>query len=73
MNILNRLKKLELNNPNKPTCFCGKTFVDLMYKEPHFSALTYCANCKDHFDYWARLARDAETSENLTDIKKEAL
>jgi hypothetical protein len=68
MNILNRLKKLELNNPNKPPCFCGKTFVDLMYKEPHSSALTYCANCKDHFDYWVNLACDAETSENLTNI-----
>ncbi len=67
MNILNRLKKLELNNPNQPPCFCNKTFVDLMYKEPNFSLLTYCPNCKPQYDYWVWLAREAETSENLTD------
>jgi hypothetical protein len=69
MNILNRLKKLESNNPNALQCFCNKTFIDLCYGEPNADALTYCANCKDHFDYWQNLARDAETSENITDEK----
>jgi hypothetical protein len=68
MNVKQRLKKLESNNPNKPPCFCNKTWVGLCFGEPNADALTYCANCKDHFDYWARLARDAETSENLTNI-----
>ncbi len=73
MSILNRLKKLESENPNKPLCFCGKTFLDLCYGKPGASALIYCANCKDKYDFWANLARDAATSENLTDIKKETL
>jgi hypothetical protein len=73
MSILNRLKKLELNNPNKPPCFCNKTLIDVWYGEPGFSGLTYCADCKDQYEMWAKLAIDAATSENLTDIKKEAL
>ncbi len=69
MNIKNRLKKLEANNPNKTPCFCGKTLIDLWYGKPGADALTYCPNCKDHYDYWQNLAREAEASENLTDIK----
>jgi len=69
MNILNRLKKLELNNPNKPPCFCGKTLIDLWYGKTGADALTYCLNCKDKFDYWQQLAREAKDSlsKNLTD------
>ncbi len=69
MNILNRLKKLELNNPNKPSCFCNKTLLDLWYGKPGADSLTYCSNCKDTFDYWQNLAREAksELSKNLTD------
>jgi hypothetical protein len=73
MNILHRLKKIEQNNPNKPPCFCGKTLLDLWYGEPGADALTYCQHCKDKYDFWVNLAIDAATSENLTDIKKEAL
>ena len=73
MSILNRLKKLETDNPNKPPCFCNKTLLDLWYGKPGADGLTYCPNCKDKYDFWANLARDAETSENLTDNKKEAL
>ncbi len=67
MNILSRLKKIEANNPNKPACLCGKTFIDLFYGEPGFSALTYCPNCKEQFDHWANLAAEAGNGENLTD------
>jgi hypothetical protein len=67
MNILNRLKKIEQNNPNKPPCFCNRTLLDLWYCKPGADALTYCADCKDQFDYWQNLARDARTSKNLTD------
>ena len=69
MNILNRLKKLKLNNPNKTPCFCGKTLIDLWYGKPGADALTYCRYCKDKFDAWAELAREAkaELSKNLTD------
>lgn len=73
MSILNRLKKLETESPNKPPCFCNKTLLDIWYGEPGFSALKPCPACKNQFDFWANLARDAETSENLTDIKKEAI
>ncbi|MCA1622735.1 MAG: hypothetical protein LC768_10665 [Acidobacteria bacterium] len=69
MNILSRLKKLELKNPNKPQCFCGKTFIDLCYGKPGASALTFCPNCKDKFDFWANLTAEANLSENLTDQK----
>jgi len=69
MSILNRLKKLETNNPNKIPCFCNKTLIDLWYGKPGADALTYCRNCKDKFDYWARIADEARDilSENLTD------
>ncbi len=69
MNILNRLKKIEQNNPNKPPCFCGKTLIDLWYGKPGADGITYCSNCKDKFDYWQNLAREAksELSKNLTD------
>ncbi len=69
MNILNRIKKLESENPNKPPCFCGKTFIDLCYSGIDTDALTYCSHCKDKFDYWQQLAREAkdELSKNLTD------
>ncbi len=67
MNILHRLKKIEQNNPNKPPCFCNKTLVDLWYGNTDADSLTYCADCKDQFDYWQNLARDARTSKNLTD------
>jgi hypothetical protein len=67
MNILNRLKKLESNNPNKPPCFCNRTLLDLWYGKPGADALTYCADCKDQFDHWQNLAIDAVTSKNLTD------
>jgi hypothetical protein len=65
MNIQNRLTKLEQNNPNKPPCFCGHTFLDLWTGDA--DGLTYCADCKDQFDYWQKLAIDAVTSKNLTD------
>jgi hypothetical protein len=67
MNIQNRLKKIEQNNPNKPACFCNRTLLDLWYGKPGADALTYCSNCKDKFDYWQNLAIDAVTSKNLTD------
>ncbi len=69
MNIKSRLTKLESDNPNKPPCFCGKTFIDLMYGKPGADALTYCPNCKVEYDYWMNLAHDAVTSENLTDAR----
>lgn len=68
MNIKNRLKKIEADSPNKTACFCNKTFVDVVYGEPGFSSLTYCPNCKDKFDFWARLSAEAMKSENLTDV-----
>jgi len=66
MPLKQRIKKLE-NKINVKPCFCGKTFIDLVYGKPGASALTYCPNCKDKFDFWAKLMKDAETSENLTD------
>jgi hypothetical protein len=71
MNILSRLQKLESNNPNKPPCFCGKTLIDLWYGELDTDDLTYCPKCKDKFDYWQNLSREAEAelSKNLTDIE----
>jgi hypothetical protein len=73
MNILNRLKKLESGSPNKLSCFCNKTFVDLCYGKPGADALSFCPNCKDRFDFWARLSAEAkgELPENLTDAVKE--
>ncbi len=70
MNIQNRLKKIEQNNPNKPPCFCGKTLLDLWYGTPDADALTYCSKCKERFDYWQNLSREAEAElpKNLTDI-----
>jgi hypothetical protein len=68
MNILKRLKKLESENPNKPPCFCNKTWVDLCYGTPGADALTYCPNCKDTFDFWAKAAAEAKAiTKNLTD------
>ncbi len=69
MNILNRLKKIEKDNPNKTPCFCGKTLIDLWYGKPGADSITYCSNCKDKFDHWQNLAREAksELSKNLTD------
>ncbi len=72
MSILRRLKKLESNNPNKPPCFCNKTLLDWWYGKPGADALTYCPNCKDTYDFWVNLARDAVTSQNLTDEVTEA-
>lgn len=71
MSILNRLKRIEKENPNKPPCFCGKTLIDLWYGKPGADGITYCSNCKDTFDYWQNLAREAkaELSKNLTDIE----
>jgi hypothetical protein len=71
MIIKNRLKKLEADNPNKPPCFCNKTFVDLWYGKPGADTLTSCPNCKNKFDFWANLAAEAKFStENLTgDLK----
>jgi hypothetical protein len=71
MNILNRLKKIEANNPNKPACFCNKTLVDLWYGEADSDALTYCRSCKEQFDFWVRLSAEAASGENLTDLVKE--
>ena len=71
MNIKNRLTKLEQNNLNKPPCFCGKTFIDVWHGKPGSSGLMYCADCKDEYEMWAKLAIDAATSENLTDIGTE--
>jgi hypothetical protein len=68
MLLKQRIKKLE-NKINVKPCFCGKTFIDLMYGKPGADALTYCPNCKDEYDYWMNLARDAVTSENLTDAR----
>jgi hypothetical protein len=69
MQIKSRLTKLEQNNPNKPPCFCGKTLLDLWYGDPGADALTHCPKCKNHYDHWQDLAREAasELSENLTD------
>jgi hypothetical protein len=67
MNILNRLQKLEQDNPNKPSCFCNKTLLDLWHSKPGADVLTYCADCKDEYDFWVNLAIDAVTSKNLTD------
>jgi hypothetical protein len=65
MNILNRLEKLESNNP---PCFCGKTLLDLWYGKPGADALTYCPKCKDKFDHWQNLAREAEVLEMRGEI-----
>jgi hypothetical protein len=62
MNILNRLEKLELNNPNKP-CLCNRTLLNLWYGTPDADALTYCPKCKDKFDHWQNIAREAEKLE----------
>lgn len=70
MSILNRLKKLETNNLNKPQCFCNKTLIDLWYGKSSADALTYCPKCKERFDYWAILAAQANRSDNLTDNVK---
>ena len=67
MNILNRLKKLEKKNPNNPPCFCDKTLVNLWYRGQGAEDLTYCRNCKDQYDVWANLSREALTGKNLTD------
>jgi hypothetical protein len=69
MSIESRLTKLELNNPNKPPCFCNKTLLDLWHGKPGADALTYCPDCKVEYDYWMNLAHDAVTSENLTDAR----
>ncbi len=71
MNILNRLKRIEANNPNKPACFCGKTLIDLLYSDTDADSLTYCPNCKPQFDQWANLVAEAQNGENLTDLVKE--
>jgi hypothetical protein len=70
MQLKNRLEILE-NQINVKPCFCGKTLLDLWYGTPGADALTYCARCKDKYDFWVKLAKDAETSENLTDIGTE--
>ncbi len=72
MSILNRLKKLESNNSNKIPCFCNISFVDIWHGKPGFSELTPCADCKDEYEMWAKLALDAATSQNLTDEATEA-
>ncbi len=64
MQLINRLQKLETQINVKP-CFCGHTFLDLWTGDA--DGLTYCADCKDQFDYWQKLAIDAVTSKNLTD------
>ncbi len=66
MQLKQRIKKLEKNKMFKPACFCGKTLIDLWYGKPGAS-LTYCPNCKDKYDFWANLAREAALSKNLTD------
>ena len=68
MNILNRLKKIEANSPNKTACFCNKTLIDLWYGDTDADALTYCPNCKTQFDAWANMTAEAMRSENLTDV-----
>jgi hypothetical protein len=67
MSILNRLKKLETDNPNKPPCFCNKTLLDLWYGNTDTDSLTYCRNCKPQYDSWANLVAEAMKNENLTD------
>jgi len=67
MNVLTRLKRLESENPNKPPCFCGKTWIDLCFGIKDTDVLTHCPNCKSQYDFWANLACDAQTSKNLTD------
>ncbi len=71
MNILNRLKKIEANNPNKPACFCDKTLIDLWYGDKDADSLTYCPKCKPQFNHWAHMTAEARKSENLTDEVKE--
>jgi hypothetical protein len=71
MNIKSRLNKLEQNNPNKPPCFCGKTFIDVWHGNPGLTGLTPCPNCESEYEMWMNLAIDAATSENLTDIGTE--
>lgn len=67
MNIKNRIAKLETNNSLKQ-CLCGKTFVDLFHREPGLSALKPCPQCREQFEFWAKLTADAKTkTENLTD------
>ena len=67
MSILNRLKKLETDNPNKIPCFCNKTLIDLWYGNTDADSLTYCRNCKPQYDSWANLVAEAMKNENLTD------
>ncbi len=66
MQIINRLQKLETQINVKP-CFCNRTLLDLWYGGADADVLTYCADCKDQFDFWQNLAIDAVTSKNLTD------
>ncbi len=68
MNIKSRLRKLESNSLVKTPCFCSKTLVDLWYGKPGADALTYCANCKGQFEFWANLSAEALKAENLTDL-----
>jgi hypothetical protein len=67
MNIKRRLEKLESNALFKAGCFCGKTFIDLWYGKQSAKTLTYCANCKQQYNIWANLTREAMKAENLTD------
>jgi hypothetical protein len=69
MSVIKRLKKLESNELFKQPCFCGKTFVDVLYGETPLEDFTYCPKCKKLHDYWNELAREASEMRNLTDEK----
>lgn len=67
MSVIKRLKKLESDELFKPPCFCGKTFVDVLYREIPIEDFTYCPNCKELHDSWNELASEASEMRNLTD------
>lgn len=58
MNIENRLQKLEADTVSCSPCFCGKTFVDVMYGKP--DAMKPCLNCRRESDLWKTLINESE-------------
>lgn len=64
MNLDHRLKRLEMNSPNRTPCFCGKTFVDFARDES--LVCTHCPKCKNQFDLWERISIAAGQPLNLT-------
>jgi hypothetical protein len=43
----------------KAPCFCNKTLVDLWFGETEADSLTYCPNCKQQYEVWAKICDEA--------------